>query len=226
MKARQLWSAVLGLLLLQGQGGYAAGDLVGRQLRDEARMWETKDRDDLAAEAWNRLLLGDPQHGEAMVSLGMIHFRAGDLATARQWYTRASRLRAVPRDLGKLASALAPAQTDEVPLVSEPVVHKPIVSAKPVRERKPRKKSADEQDATTPVKQKSSRKTAAMPPSSVLPPPSVPSVPPVPMVPMLPMAAPVIPVAPVVTPAPAVPLPEPVPPKPRPSKALPYFPPL
>lgn len=223
MKARQLWTAVLGLLLLQGLGAYAAGDLVGRQLRDEARMWESKDRDDLAAEAWSRLLLGDPQHGEAMVSMGMINFRSGDIAGARQWYARASRLRTAPLELGKLAGALASAQPDDVQPAPAPVVASPVVASKPVRERKPRKKAAVEKDTAAVATPKPPPKAAALSSPPVQASPQV-----VPVVPTTaaPPTAVVTPVAPVVTPVPVAPAQEPAPPKPRPSKALPYFPPL
>jgi cellulose synthase operon protein C len=204
MKARQLWVVLLGLLLLPPLGALAADDLVTSQLRDEARLWQSKDRDDLAADAWNRLLLGSPQHGEALVSMGLIMARSGDRVAAKEWYARASRLKSSPPDLAKLAAAVGLVQANEVSLASAPavVVYESATEPRPVPQArtKPRAKAAAPQADTPKAKVK------ALPKLSTQPAPVV--------VATMPQAQAQTQVEP------------PGPPKPRPSKALPYFPPL
>lgn len=211
---------VLGILALHLSGNALAEDLVTRQLRDEARAWQSKDRDDLAADTWSRLLIGSPQHGEAMVSLGLIAARAGDMVSAREWYVRASRLKTAPADLGKLAAVLPAAGGADVPAppVTAAVAPEPPADKQPPAPKLPPKVKVP--------KASKSAKTPKTTPSS--PKPSSPakvSVEPAPVV-----VPAVVQVTPIVTPVPT-PIPEPqtqavAPPKPRPSKALPYFPPL
>ena len=42
-----------------------ADDLFTSQLVDEARVWQNKNRNDLAADAWRKLLVMEPRHPEA-----------------------------------------------------------------------------------------------------------------------------------------------------------------
>ena len=218
MKARQLWTIVLGMLLQQPLWVAAADDLVTSRLRDEARLWQSKDRDDLAAEAWSRLLIGDAQHGEALVSLGLIMARSGDMVAAKEWYARASRLQRPPADLDTLAAAVGLLHTKEAALAHVPLVVSSTPVVKPQPAPKPRAKpSAPRTSApktVAPLATVNSAQKAAVV-ASPAPSPAV-----VPVVPVTPI------VTPVVTPVPEAKPQEPAPPKPRPSKALPYFPPL
>lgn len=193
---------MLGLLLQQPLGVAAADDLVTSQLRDEARLWQSKDRDDLAADAWNRLLLGSPRHGEALVSLGLIMARSGDTVGAKEWYVRASRLKSPPPDLGKLAAAVDMAHADEAQAEPVPVA----IALEPTQKPRPAPKPRVKASAHT-AKLKSESKAVVLAAPVVVAPAAVQ-------------------VTPIATPMPETQVAPPAPPKPRPSKALPYFPPL
>jgi len=57
----------------------AADDLETSQMVDQARQWQQKRRDDLAAEIWHKVLRFDPKHPEALAKLDAIEARAGNL---------------------------------------------------------------------------------------------------------------------------------------------------
>lgn len=107
MKAVVLFVLVLGSLV---RPVWSADDLMTSQLVDQARQWQQKDRDDLAAEVWRKLLRTDPSHGEALVELGLIEVRADRPDEARAYLERANRKSPAPRSLGKLSSALSAAK--------------------------------------------------------------------------------------------------------------------
>jgi hypothetical protein len=46
-----------------------AEDLMNSQLADQARQWQEKGRDDLAADLWRKILRADPKHAEARAKL-------------------------------------------------------------------------------------------------------------------------------------------------------------
>lgn len=93
-------------LLPLSQPAWPAADLISRQMVDEARMWQQKDRDDLAARVWRRLLAADPRHPEALIRLGIIEARSGDIKQAESLHARARRLSPAPAGLQELTSAL------------------------------------------------------------------------------------------------------------------------
>ncbi len=66
------WATLVGPAL-------AADDLETSQMVDQARQWQQKRRDDLAAEIWRKVLRFDPKHPEALAKLGAIEARAGNL---------------------------------------------------------------------------------------------------------------------------------------------------
>ena len=57
----------------------ASDDLETSQMVDQARHWQKKRRDDLAAELWRKVLRFDPKHPEALAKLGAIEARASNL---------------------------------------------------------------------------------------------------------------------------------------------------
>ncbi len=57
----------------------ASDDLETSQMVDQARQWQQKRRDDLAAEIWRKVLRFDPKHPEALAKLGAIEASAGNL---------------------------------------------------------------------------------------------------------------------------------------------------
>lgn len=59
----------------------AADDLETSQMVDQARQWQQKRRDELAAELWRKVLRFDPKHPEALAKLGAMAARAGNLST-------------------------------------------------------------------------------------------------------------------------------------------------
>jgi tetratricopeptide (TPR) repeat protein len=86
---------------------WAADDLMSSQLVDEARQWQQKDRDDIAAGLWRKLLRANPKHPEALIKLGAIETRAGNIKEAEALLNRASQLAAAPAGLNELSAALA-----------------------------------------------------------------------------------------------------------------------
>ncbi len=88
------------------QSAYAADDLQSSQLVDQARRWQQKNRDDLAADLWHKLLIVDPKHPEALVKLGVIEVGAGNIAEAEALHNRAAQLTPRPAGLKELSTAL------------------------------------------------------------------------------------------------------------------------
>lgn len=98
------------VLLLLNSAGCSAEDLMTRQMMDEAVEWSAKGRDDLAARIWLKLLSYEPGNGEALVKLGLIEFRAGNLKSAQSLHQRALRVTPTPIGLGRLTRALNPTE--------------------------------------------------------------------------------------------------------------------
>jgi tetratricopeptide (TPR) repeat protein len=100
---------ILGLFLALGMvtpATWALDDLMSRQMVDQARDWSQKGRDDLAAPEWRKVLSVEPSHPEALIKLGLIEARAGNLKEAQTLYQRASRLTPPPKGLNALSQAL------------------------------------------------------------------------------------------------------------------------
>jgi tetratricopeptide (TPR) repeat protein len=98
---------LLPLLLPLAQPAWPADDLVTSQLVDEARNWQQKDRDDLAADVLRKLLRINPGHPEALVRLAGIEARAGNLREAEALYERAVKLSPAPRGLPEVQALIA-----------------------------------------------------------------------------------------------------------------------
>ena len=109
----------LAVLLMQPAWAGSQDDLMTSQIVDEARTWQRKGREDLAADAWHRLLVTNPQHGEALVSLGLIMAKSGDLTQARALYARASRTAVSSYSMSKLAALVGESKV-EVPIDAAP----------------------------------------------------------------------------------------------------------
>ena len=102
------------------------------QLVDQARHWQYKDRDDLAADIWRSLLRTDPEHGEALVKLGLIEARNNNLNEAQRLLEYASRVRPRPAGLAALVAILEadPAGKKNTVLPSsKPTPSKPVKRA-------------------------------------------------------------------------------------------------
>lgn len=106
--------------------GYCGDDLLTSQLVDEARSWQTKGRSDLASNAWRRILVTNPQHTEALASLGIIEAQAGRMEEAQSLYQRAKRTNKASPRLNRLAELLSvpalsstPAQPTSTPNTPE-----------------------------------------------------------------------------------------------------------
>lgn len=122
------YACLLPLLLCLSQPACAADDLMASQMADEARQWQQKDRDDLAAPVWRKLLRAAPQHPEALVNLGLLEARAGNLAQASALLARARQLPRAPAGILKLDSAV-----DRLAKAKAP----PAVAAAPVAKTRP-----------------------------------------------------------------------------------------
>ena len=93
------------LLLGLGLGmadAWSADDAATRQLVAQAHYWQQNGRDDLASDAWKKLLRADASHPEGLVRLGLLEARAGHLAQAQELYQRATRLPSAPAGLAEL----------------------------------------------------------------------------------------------------------------------------
>jgi len=218
MRTKYLQALLAALLLQFGIGVAQADDLATSQMVDEARQWHSKYRDDLAADSWQRLLISKPQHGEALVSLGLIQALSGDVVHARELYARASRLKPPPPRLASLAAALGEglspksespssksettsSKSDSVSSKSEaahPLVLEPRTERAPPRPEKRQHKKHGRKHAKD-----KSRVTELPSVAAALPAPA-------PALPALSTVAPEVP-------APAAAL------KPRPTRPLPYF---
>ncbi len=98
---------VLCMLLLAFHSlAFSADDLVTSQMVDEARLWQSKGRDDLASNVWRRILVTNPQHPEALINLGTIEVRAGRISEAQVLYQRAKRSSKTTPNLARLAELL------------------------------------------------------------------------------------------------------------------------
>lgn len=84
----------------------AADDATVQKLVEQARYWQQKKRDDLAADAWRKLLRTDPDNPLALVQLGTIEASLGNTKEAEELYQRAKGLKAVPLGLTELETAL------------------------------------------------------------------------------------------------------------------------
>ncbi len=66
----KLRTCMLALLVPLTMPVWSADDLMTGYFVDQAHEWEQKDRPDLALEIWQKILLGDPSHAEALRKLG------------------------------------------------------------------------------------------------------------------------------------------------------------
>ena len=108
---------------------WAAEDLITSQLVDQARHWQYKDRDDLAADIWRSVLRADPKHGEALVKLGLIEARNNNRDDAQRLLEHASRVKPRPAGLAALITALAAdpvGKVNTVPPTVKPGPSKPV----------------------------------------------------------------------------------------------------
>ena len=97
------------LLFALGLGladAWSADDAATRQLVGQAQYWQQNGRDDLASDAWKKLLRADASHPEGLVRLGLLEARAGRLAQAQELYQRATQLPSAPAGLAELETVL------------------------------------------------------------------------------------------------------------------------
>lgn len=98
---------LVGACLLASHSIAVCGDdLVTSQMVDEARMWQSKGRIDLASNMWRRILVTNPQHIEALTGLGIVEARAGRLSEAQSLYQRAKKSGKTTPNLTRLAVML------------------------------------------------------------------------------------------------------------------------
>ncbi|MEN9867037.1 MAG: hypothetical protein RL748_2627, partial [Pseudomonadota bacterium] len=108
MKKKIVLKSCLGLSLALAlcPPAWAAEDPTVQKLIDQARYWQQKKRDDLAADAWRKLLRVDPDHALALIQLGTLEARAGNSKEAQEIYQRAKTLKTPPPGLAELETAL------------------------------------------------------------------------------------------------------------------------
>lgn len=217
-----------------------ADDLATRQRVDEALSLQRKGRDDLASDAWRKLLILDPDQRDALVNLGLIEARAGHTDEALALLARARRQSPRPRGIGQLEAALKGQEAALSPgkaatPIPDDTVNNPAPESR--RERKARlkqrKQAQDVASKPTPASKEAVPATASAPMPTPVPAP-------VPAPPLaqtgnapasvLSKSASLPPVrataeASPPEPAPAPAIPGATLPKPRPTKALPFLPP-
>lgn len=99
--------ACLMLALTQGvTPAWAAADKASQVLIEQATYWQQKNRDDLAGDAWRKLLRAEPDHPQALIQLAKIEMRAGNMVAAKSLYERAVKLVPPPAGLNELGSSL------------------------------------------------------------------------------------------------------------------------
>lgn len=103
------WLALLTMVSLVRPAA-AGDDLITSQWVDQARYWQQKNRDDIAADLWRKLLRTDPKHLEALIKLGTIEARAGNLSEAEALYNRATQLATPAAGLSELSRAITAAK--------------------------------------------------------------------------------------------------------------------
>ncbi len=152
----------------------AGDDLMASELVDQAREWQQKDRDDIAAEVWRKLLRVNAKHPEALVKLGAIEARAGNLKEAGVLYESASKLTPPPVGLRALALAIDVAKgkpgnlATTVPPKLEPAKPAPA-RAEPLKPADPVKKMAPEKSLAP----KADNSATVAPPKKTLTPAAV-----------------------------------------------------
>ena len=75
-------------------------------LLGQARLWQSRNRDDLAAEALNRLLSMSPDHPDALAQLGFLQMRANRKDEAQQTLDRLRRVRPDHPDILRLETLI------------------------------------------------------------------------------------------------------------------------
>lgn len=106
--AKALWFGLSFFML--ALSSRAADDLYSSQIVDQARQWQQKNRDDQASSLWRKLLIFDPKHPEALIKLGIIQARAGNLTEAEALLHRALQLSPAPNRLQELSDAVRAAK--------------------------------------------------------------------------------------------------------------------
>jgi len=155
------------------QPSWSADDLMASQWVDPAREWQQKDRDDLAADLWRKLLRANPKHPEALVKLGVIKARAGNLKEAEELHKRAAELAKPPAGLNQLSLAVGAAEgrpAHLLPALAKPEPSKPAPpkSVETAAKTTPDKRVAPEVDAPSRVssEQKTQTPAASTPPKA------------------------------------------------------------
>lgn len=99
--------ACLILALTQGVSpAWAVVESASQALIDQATYWHQKNRDDLAGDAWRKLLRAEPNHPKALIELANIELRAGHRAEAEALYNRAAKLNPPPAGYTALGNSL------------------------------------------------------------------------------------------------------------------------
>ena len=118
------------MVVVWGVMGTAPGhaeDLLTSQMVDEARMWQSKGRMDLAEDIWRRLLITDARNGAALVGLAQIQIKAGRIAEAQALLARAARLTPPPAGLATASAQLRAAQQNApAPVAAAPGERKDV----------------------------------------------------------------------------------------------------
>lgn len=146
------------VLSLLGTATAHAEDLLTSQMADEARMWQSKGRLDLAEDIWRRLLITNVRNGAALMGLAQIQIKTGRLEEAEALISRAARLSPPPATLGSTTALLRAAQqrTTTAPATTlrseSPLPPVPLgdASAKSLVEPKPATPNTAGQSANTP----------------------------------------------------------------------------
>ena len=106
IKAMASTCAGLYLAMAMLPQAWAADDPAVQKLIDQARYWQQKKREDLAADAWRKLLRTDPENALALIQLGSIEARLGNSKEAEELYQRAKALKTPPAGLAELETEL------------------------------------------------------------------------------------------------------------------------
>jgi len=84
--SRRHAAAIIGALLLVPAAAPAQSAL--DRLLENARYWEARGREDKAVEAWEKVLLSQPDNADALLTLGLHHARKGETRKANEYLGR------------------------------------------------------------------------------------------------------------------------------------------
>lgn len=111
IREKALW--LVGVLAACAGCGVALAEAgLPQQLAEQAQYWQGRGRSDLALQAWNKLLLNDPDHAEALIGLGTLEAQAGRADQAETYLARLAKAHPGHPGIKRVQEAIAAGKLD------------------------------------------------------------------------------------------------------------------